>query len=174
VAKKVARIRLIRRIAALVLVATFFLPLSQCSLPATDAESGTKTVPGIAVDISGFSAYEWPSVGSTFAAVLFGWAALIQLLSLRSPGLESNRVVFALEVTLCVLTIAGVSWLVYSWGQTIRYGAVLAYAAVLAYLGATITGRGVTGHPNSTPHADARASAELDHPPSARAGERGR
>ena len=169
-----ARFRLIKRIAALVLVASFFLPLSQCSLPATDAETGTKTAPGIAVDISGFSAYEWPSVESTIAAVLFGWAALIQLLSLRSPSLEANRVVFALEVALCVLTIAGISWLVYSWGQTIRYGALLAYAAALAYLGAAVAGRGATGHPNNTPHADARASAVLDQPPSARAGERGR
>ena len=169
-----ARVQLIKRIAALVLVASFFLPLSQCSLPATDAETGTKTLPGIAVDVSAFSAYEWPSVGSTVAAVLFGWAALIQLLSLRSPRLEPTRVVFALEVTLCVLTIAGISWLVYSWGQTIRYGALLAYAAVLAYLGAAFAGRSATGHPNSTPHADARASTVLDQPPSARAGERGR
>lgn len=136
-----ARVQLIKRIAALVLVASFFLPLSQCSLPAPDAETGTKTAPGISVDISGFSAYEWPSVGSTIAAVLFGWAALIQLLSLRRPGLKSNRIVFALEVTLCLLTIAGISWVVYSWGQSIRYGALLAYAAVLAYLGAAIAGR---------------------------------
>jgi hypothetical protein len=171
---RMARVQLTKRVAALLLLASFFLPLSQCSLPATDAETGTKAVPGIAADVSGFSAYEWPSIGSTVAAALFGWAALIQLLSLRSPGLESNRAVFALELTLCVLTVAGISWVVYSWGQNIRYGAVLAYAAVLAYLAATIAGRNVKGHPNSTPHADARAAAMLDQPPSARAGERGR
>jgi hypothetical protein len=104
-----ARIQLIKRVAALVLVASFFLPLSQCSLPATDAETGTKTFPGMVVDISGFSAYEWPSLGSSIAAVLFGWAALIQLLALQRPGFESHRGVFALEVTLSVLTLAGIS-----------------------------------------------------------------
>lgn len=145
-----ARVQLTKRIAALVLLASFFLPLSQCSLPATDAETGTKNVPGFVIDMSGFSAYEWPSVGSTIAAALFGWAALIQLLSLRNPGFETSRAMLGLELTLSVLTIAGISWLIYSWGQTIRYGALVAYAAVLAYLFAAIAGRSAARHPNNT------------------------
>jgi hypothetical protein len=169
-----ARTRLIKRIAAFILAASFFLPLSQCTLPATDAETGTTTFPGVVVDISGFSAYEWPSVGSSIAAVLFGWAALIQLLSLRSSGLYASRSVLALEITLSVLTIAGVSWLIYSWGQTIRYGALIAYAAVLTYLGAAIAGRGSARHPNSTPHTDAREAPSETEGPAARAGGRGR
>ena len=166
--------RLIKRIAAFVLAASFFLPLSQCTLPATETETGTKTFPGLVVDISGFSAYEWPSAGSSIAAVLFGWAAIVQLLALRVPGLDATRGFFALEIALSVLTIAGVSWLIYAGGQTIRYGALISYAAVLAYLGAAIARRGSPRHPNSTPHADTRAPSALSQPPSARAGGRGR
>jgi len=127
----------------------FFLPLSQCTLPATEAETGTKTFPGLVVDISGFSAYEWPSAGSSIAAVLFGWAAIVQLLALRVPGLDASRGFFALEIALPVLTIAGVSWLIYAGGQAIRYGALISYAAVLAYLGAAIARRGSPRHPSA-------------------------
>jgi hypothetical protein len=158
------RAQLVKRIAALLLVGSFFLPLSQCSLPATDAETGTKTAPGLVIDISAFSAYKWPSVESTLVALLFGWAALIQLLSPGSPGFDASRGIFAVEVTLSLLTIGGVSWLVYSWGQTIRYGAVVAYAATIAYLFAAIASHYANRHPNSTVETDARKSGARGSP----------
>jgi hypothetical protein len=139
----------IKRLAAIVLVVSFFLPLARCSLPTTDART-EKLAPDIAVDISAYSAYEWPSAGSTIYSVLFGWAALIQILALRNPGLETRREVLALEITLSVLTIAGISWAIYTWGQSIRYGALMAYAAVIVYAAAAIGGRKGGRYPNHT------------------------
>jgi hypothetical protein len=153
-----ARAQLVKRVAALILISSFFLPLSQCSLSTTDTETGTKTLPGMVIDMSAFSAYKWPSVESTLVAVLFGWAALIQLLSLRRPGLNASRWIFAVEVALSLLTVGGVTWLVYSWGQTVRYGAFVAYAATIAYLCAAIAGRYANRHPSSTAETDARGS----------------
>lgn len=158
------RAQLVKRVAALILIGSFFLPLSQCSLPTTDAEMGTKTLPGLVIDMSAFSAYKWPSVESTLVAVLFGWAALIQLLSLRSPGFDASRGIFAVEVALSLLTLGGVSWLVYSWGQTIRYGALVAYAATIAYLFAAIAGRYANRYPESTVETDARKSRARGSP----------
>lgn len=143
------RLPIIKRIAAVVLVVSFFLPLARCSLSTTDART-EKLAPDISVDVSAFSAYKWPSVGSSIYTVLFGWAALIQLLALRSPGLEAKRGVLALEITLSVLTVAGISWVIYTWGQSIRYGALTAYAAVVAYMAAAIAGRRGDRSPNHT------------------------
>ena len=129
----------IKRIAAIALVVGFFLPLTRCSTFEIDHQTG-RLVQGIAADVSAFNAYEWPSVGSTISLALFGWAALIQLLVLRRSSIESNSGVFAVEVILFMMTVAGISWIVY-WGQGIRYGALICYAAIGAYLGAAIAGR---------------------------------
>ena len=130
-----ARFRLIKRIAALVLLVSFFLPLYQCTFQGESAGD-----PLLSYDISAFSAYSWPSVEITLAAFLFGWAAVLQMISFRRPTFEASRRTFALEVVLSLLAILGISWLIH-WTQTIRYGAFVAYAAILAYLIAAIAGQ---------------------------------
>ena len=109
------RLMAAKRIAAITLALSFFLPLSSC----------TNT------DMSAYSAYEWPSIGSSIAVMLFFWPLVAVLVNLRNPQ-PTNAIRLLVEVNLCIATLSGITWLLF-WGQSIRYGAVIAYLSIIGY-----------------------------------------
>jgi hypothetical protein len=125
---------MIRRGASLLLGISFFLPLTRCS-----------GVGGTPVDIAGYSAYSWPSIGAMIACVVFFWPIAIHGFLLRYPDrFSAPRLRFA-ELVLCIFSAAGISWLVF-WGHSVRYGAFVSYAAVAVYASSVL--RDVVGSSN--------------------------
>lgn len=120
---------LIKRISALVLAASFFLPLTQCS-----QKLGSSLPPDT---MSAANAYEWPGIFSTFALLAFFWPLVIQFWRMMKGRRLPSRKVAWIEVALSGLSFVGISCLVLPWflefGVSISYGAVLAWASTLAY-----------------------------------------
>lgn len=120
---------LLKRISALVLTASFFLPLTQCSQKMGDTSS-----PEV---MSASNAYEWPSLFSTICLLLFFWPLAFQLWRLMKRLSLPSRKVSWIEVGLSVLSLAGISWLALPWnlylGASIRYGAYLAWGSAFLY-----------------------------------------
>lgn len=133
--------KVVKRIAALALCISFFLPLSQCS-----RMEGNLSPSAVPIVIAAFSAYDWPSIGSSIAVVCFFWPAFVQLLSLFKEDALGGRWGWTVELVMCVLTAAGITWLIL-WGETVRFGALIAYAAVAAYAAALLRKRSL-GTPN--------------------------
>jgi hypothetical protein len=121
--------RWLKRIAALSLAVSFFLPLTQCS-----QKLGTTSPP---VTVSASNAYEWPSILAIALLLLFFWPLVLQLWRIikKRPAISSKA--SCVEFGLSVLSLAGTSWLVLSWvltfGASIRYGAFVAAGSVLVY-----------------------------------------
>lgn len=126
--------RLIRRLAALALMVSFFLPLAQCTRK--DAQGVVATS-----ELRAVSAYHWPSKEAAATLALFAWPALAQLAALRRRQVPRHPwLALAGEVLLCALSAAWVGWLAL-WGHSLRYGAFVAWAALAAYLGAGLAPR---------------------------------
>ncbi len=117
----------IRRAAATTLVISFFLPLAQC--PRVE-RTGTLTPNHEPIDISAFSAYQWPSAGGAVALLLFLWPVMFELG--KALQRRHTRLVLASCLGLCVASVAWVTWIV-AWGRTIRWGAFVAYASIIGY-----------------------------------------
>ena len=109
----------VMRVAAVILALSFFLPLSSCSNS----------------DMSAYSAYDWPSIGSTIAAILFFWPLVAMIVISRNASFSRSKILT--ELVLCIATLGGITWIVF-WGQSIRYGAVVSYLAIVSYTGALI------------------------------------
>lgn len=120
---------LLKRIAALVLAISFFLPLTQCS-----QKLGDHSPPYV---VSASNADNWPGLFSTIYLLLFFWPLAIQvwrwMKRLRLPSRRASWI----EAGLSLLSLAGVSWLIFpmvsSFGASIRYGAYLAYGSAFTY-----------------------------------------
>ena len=122
----------IKRGSSILLLICFFLPLSQCKQIASPENPVV-----VSQTYSASSTYEWPSIGSSVALFLFSWPAIGQVIALRRQAYLSLRVVIVVEIVLSLLTLLGITWLVF-WGSKIQYGAFIAYGATVAYLGATL------------------------------------
>jgi hypothetical protein len=129
-------LRALKRMASVVLGAAFFLPLSKCSRVVVEPGGELHAIP---VDTVAYSAYDWPSIGSTVALILFFWPLAVQCLAWKRAPLV-KRAIWAVivEFCVCLLTLAGISWLTFVLAQGIRYGALVAYAAIATYAGALI------------------------------------
>jgi hypothetical protein len=125
-------INLMKRGSAILLLISFFLPLSQCTK--FDAhESST----AIYESYSAYSSYEWPSIGSSIALFLFSWPVIFQIIAFSRHTLVSPRITVILELFFSILTVCGISWLIY-FGSRVQYGAFVAYGATIAYFGTTL------------------------------------
>ena len=144
-------ISVIKRGSAILLLISFFLPLTQCTQILSSENSHVSSQA-----YSASSAYDWPSIGSSVALFLFSWPAIGQIIALRRQAYFSLRVV-AIEIVLSLLTLCGITWLVL-WGSKIQYGAFIAYGATSAYLGA-ILWRLVSKRPSMAFKRDALKSA---------------
>jgi hypothetical protein len=137
-------LKLVKRISAILLAVSFFLPLTQCSQKVGD------TSPPLTM--SAKDAFELANPFSIMVFLLFFWPVALQLWRLVTGKRMPDRKASWIELALSVLTVAGISWLVFPWmwkyGASIRYGAFLAYASALAY-GAVSLADGIRGSPNS-------------------------
>ncbi|WP_394778489.1 hypothetical protein [Undibacterium sp.] len=159
--------KLAKRVAALVLLLSFFLPLSQCSSRIADQEiaaqpasqavqEAAQTATQAAVsapaepptDIAAYSAYPWPSAASIVVLLLFAWPAALQLYALLKPdAFAANGYKWALlELPLIAVTLCCIL-LLSSLGQQLRYGAVVASAAAYCYLLAVLVPAALRGGP---------------------------
>ena len=121
---------LAKRIAALTLVISFFLPLSQCSVvpPAGQEHQDVKSEV-----VYAYSAYRWPSFGSFAAVAAFVWPLLFAF-----RGNTSTKILISgLELLLCAGTGFMLAALTYvgSW----LFGAYLAALAICTYFLATVS-----------------------------------
>ena len=134
---------LLKRISALMLAVSFFLPLTQCSQKMGD------TSPPVAMSAS--NAFEWPGLFATAVLLLFLWPVAVQLWRvMKRLSLPSHKASW-IEVELSVLSLMGISCLVMPWhlsfGASIRYGAYLAYGSAFAY-GALSLVEAITSSPS--------------------------
>ncbi|MDN3575365.1 hypothetical protein QWZ03_01080 [Chitinimonas viridis] len=118
--------RLLKLISAFALMASFFMPLSQCT------QKGPAEGPHVQ---SAATSYEWPSTGSLVLLLMFGWPLAGQVLSLRQrqPTWQRRYLTVMAEVLLSAATLATILFLLL-WANEVRYGAYIAIAAVLSYL----------------------------------------
>jgi len=118
--------RLLKLISACALMASFFMPLSQCT------HKDPTAVPQVQ---SAVTSYEWPSAGSLVLLLMFGWPLAGQVLSIRrsQPPWQGLYLMVVAEVLLSAATLATILFLLL-WGNEVRYGAFVAIAAVLSYL----------------------------------------
>jgi hypothetical protein len=132
----------IKRIAALCLLVSFFLPLSQCSL-ATVAEfpqpvRELQSQPGKGVIVTyAYSAYSWKGWQRPAAYAAFLWPVLLSIVLTVWPALRSRgRTIAALELLLCL----GSAWMVLGLTMLgeMRYGGYIAWTALLVYFGAAL------------------------------------
>ena len=90
-------INLLKRGSAILLLISFFLPLSQC----TKIDAHENSTP-IYESYSAYSFYEWPSIDSSIALLLFSWPVIGQLIALSRRLLISPRIVAAIELLLLI------------------------------------------------------------------------
>ncbi|WP_284358211.1 hypothetical protein [Dyella nitratireducens] len=121
--------QLLKRVSALLLAVSFFLPLTQCSQKLGD------TSPPVTVSAS--NAYEWPSLLSAVVLLLFFWPLVLQLWSAIKRIRITSRKASWIEFGLSILSLAGIAGIALPWmltfGASIRYGAFVASGSVLAY-----------------------------------------
>jgi hypothetical protein len=119
---------LAKRIAAIILLVSFFLPLSQCSVTPPPRQEHQEVKNEV---IYAYSAYEWPSFGGFAALAAFVWPMWFAFRKSKSPKMLLN----SLELLLCASTVYMLAALTYlgSW----LYGAYLAAVAIGVYLLAT-------------------------------------
>ncbi len=120
---------LAKRIAAVLLAISFFLPLAKCSAPVPPAGEVQEKV----VEVTyAYSEYEWPSIEAFLAVLAFSWPLVFAILW---PGKGRIRIRIT-EVMLC----AGSGWLVFGllWLRDLLIGGVVAVIALAVYAIATL------------------------------------
>lgn len=126
---------LCKRIAALLLLASLFLPLARCPYDTTEPAPGTGSditvthhsdrVPWREVDGSG---------GGLLILAAFTWPLLVQIGALLAPPRFRTRLVLVVEFLLCPLT-AGTLFGMMIFTTTTRYGFWIATGGLLLYFG---------------------------------------
>ncbi|MEH6462034.1 hypothetical protein [Chitinimonas sp. JJ19] len=118
--------RLLKLISAFALMASFFMPLSQCT------QQDPAAVPQAQ---SAATSYDRPSAGSLVLLLMFGWPLAVQVLSVRrrQPPWQGLYLMVIAEVLLSAATLATILFLLL-WGNEVRYGTYITIAAVLSYL----------------------------------------
>lgn len=119
----------VKRIAAIVLLLAFFLPLSQCSVMEKQSP-GKASVPSVEVTYA-YATYDEEFPTPVLAYVGFLWPLGFSIAGLLRPPLMRRRGAALSEMVLCV----GSGYVLYvlaSWGET-RYGAYVAATAIGLY-----------------------------------------
>jgi len=137
--RKLSATLVIKRVAAILLLLAFFLPLSQCTDSKTNPE--TKAIEKEVTVTYAYSGFEWSeSIGDLAyeAAVCaaFLWPLVLSIASLIRSSLNQKLTIGILELLLCIG-----SWymlnVITSFGE-LRYGAYLAYGSIGLYFITTL------------------------------------
>lgn len=148
----------VKRIAALLLFASFYLPLYSCTYhpkerphasthtavaPSQAQSAQAPTVHPVAqppqhnfkiptrVDYTAYESIRWPSIEGATTIAAFAWALLFQLAFIVLPDLGRQRATAILELLLCCASAGGLGW--YLWHGLRMPGAALEYGSVIAY-----------------------------------------
>ncbi|WP_256646493.1 hypothetical protein [Thermomonas paludicola] len=134
-----------KRIATLLLLASFFLPLSRCASLSNQpvSEDGTTVVQGDGTtlvekeyfDVHGYdlvSLKDWP-----LWLLAFTWPLMFQVLALTARQKANSKPIMLLEALLLVFSAFQISYLIYN-SDAIRYGALVAYSGLFAYIAALV------------------------------------
>jgi hypothetical protein len=119
----------VKRIAAMVLLVAFFLPLAQCTVMTTKPGKVSEPV----VDVTyAYATYDEEFPTPVLAYVGFLWPLAFAIAGLLRPKLLRHRGVALIEMTLCVGS-AYVLYMLVTLGGDIRYGAYVAATAIGLY-----------------------------------------
>jgi hypothetical protein len=122
-----------KRMAAILLLLAFFLPLSQCTVEQQTPDG--KAVEPTTVVTSAYSSHEWPSADALATYGSFLWPLMLAVASLIWPALSKRAAIGVLELLLCAGSAYVLLTLIY-FGD-IRYGAYVAAGAIGTYFIAT-------------------------------------
>ena len=112
----------LRRMAALTLAASLFMPLTRCS--SSDSSGATALV-------------DLPWYGAVLVLAAFAWPLLFEALGRLADRLPLERPVPLLRLGLCAGSLSALAWLtcLYWLGwATLRYGAFVAMSALAGYV----------------------------------------
>jgi hypothetical protein len=134
----------VKRIAAIILMACFFLPMSQCSKSYV-AKDGTTFVEWS--DIKAVSSFDNIDPETTFleninsdialAIFVFLWPVMLQLAAFKWKNLQLNYAFLFTELTLMVITCCYVFEMI-TMGNRVVYGAYVFAIASAAYTSITL------------------------------------
>lgn len=129
--------QVLRRIAALLILAVLYLPLTQCAAQRTENVNGPSQFTDEYTDVLPVDFVDQSLDG---ASVLFAflWPALFELVYLKWKRPKRAYALFALEMALLTYSSLFV-YRIASVGEHIRYGALVYVLGVAIYLVATIS-----------------------------------
>ncbi len=130
---RAAAIVWMKRAAALCLLVSLFLPVSQCTYE-PDPEGGIRET-RVIVSYP-YTAYSWPGMQRVATYAAFLWPTVLMIAGAVSPVARDRSAVAALEVLLCV----GSAWMLFlltALGE-LRYGAYVAIGSLAVYFSATL------------------------------------
>jgi hypothetical protein len=137
----------IKRVAALILFAAFFLPLSQCTVKesiTTDESAGIASSSSAVVASTvlpspkeerkvqyAYSAYTFSEAGAFATYIAFLWPSLLELAALFFPGLKRSWRIAMFEMVFCL----GSAYMVFTLTMfgVLMYGGYLAWGAICSY-----------------------------------------
>lgn len=126
----------IKRLAAILLVLAFFLPLSQCSIKMQDPETGA-----IKESVTVTYAYEAAANSTTHAIAIYAaffWPLALVVATMVWPGLHQKMSIGVLELLFCsgsLIVQVGLSMF-----GTPLYGGNIAFGSIALYFVATLAG----------------------------------
>ena len=128
--------RLAKRTATILLIASFFLPLTRCKSMAQEdvpiSESVNKDQAPVIryIDIYGYNTValkDWP-----VWALTFFWPLVFQVARLIAPSKLNTTTLFVVEALLLGFSAFQISYLIYI-SDGVRYGSYIAYTGILTY-----------------------------------------
>ena len=127
--------RLAKRIATILLIASFFLPLTRCTSVVqveeiSEVVKKDRTPVVQYTDIHGYEtvAYkDWP-----IWALTFFWPLIFQIARLIAPSKSNTTTLIVVEALLLGFSAFQISYLIYI-SDGVRYGSYIAYTGILTY-----------------------------------------
>lgn len=125
----------LKRILSLIIVACFFLPLSQCSHPDkqsvdNNVQQVTKNRSTLFIPATDLSYKDPDGIPMVFA---FFWPLGAMLLRRRCQSKKSAVIANVFEIFLTLASMAYIEFIIQLWG-TIKFGGVICLSAYAAYL----------------------------------------
>lgn len=127
--RRLDAIAIVKKIAAVFLLAALFLPLSQCTV--TKPIPGTHEVKQETITTYAYPSKEWLSVDAIAVYVAFLWPAIFVMTSFMWPALNKKAIVGVLELLLCFGS--GYVLLLFTFGKSLLYGGYIAWVAIGTY-----------------------------------------
>ena len=123
----------LKRTAAVLILATLFMPLSKCTLTPPPEEKHQK--PTVTISYA-YSGYKWPSLGIVAAVFAFVWPLLFSIFGNVERKALIRITINIVELLLCLGS--GFMILMITLGGELLYGAYIAVIAFTTYFVTTL------------------------------------